>query len=68
MNMILMMAAKKSQEGSTKSKLYINVNSPCTVLFVVKVIGPLNVYDIHEIHIQLLKALHASTKNTTLLD
>ena len=63
MNLILMMAAEKSQEKSTKSKLHIYITVPVTFYFSLKVTGPPNVYNIHEIHIQLIIALKGFYQN-----
>ena len=68
LNLILNMAAEKTQEKSTKCKSYLNINCPCNVVLLIKLLGPLNVYIIREINIKLFKAPNDSTKNVPPLD
>ena len=46
-DLILMMAAEKSQGQSTKSNIF-TLTVPTTFYFSLKLVGPLNVYNIHE--------------------
>ena len=57
MNLILMMAAEKSQEKSTKSKWHIYIICPCNSLLLFKTNRSPNLYNIREIHIQIIIVL-----------
>ena len=63
MNLAMMMDAEKSKEISANSRLYIDVYCPFNVKLLIKINRFTKRYYIHDIHIQFIKALNASTKS-----